>query len=60
METEIKIPRFCPNSCGEVLIATPPTNDELAILKIRHPKGRAFWHIKCPVCGHQSFIIDVT
>ncbi len=60
LEQEDIIPRICPEGCGETVIATNPTVQELELLKYQHPHGRHFFHIKCSKCMHQCFMIDYT
>lgn len=56
MSQEFRVPRFCPKGCGETVIATQPTTEELKMLQKQNPAALRFWHIKCSKCGFQTFI----
>jgi len=56
IQDKFAVPRFCVNGCGETVIASQPTEDELVSLRIRFPDSKKFWHVKCTKCGDQRFI----
>lgn len=53
---EFNVPRFCPEGCGETIIATPPTPEELKMLTAAVPGAIRHWHIKCSKCNRQSWV----
>jgi len=55
---EFDIPRFCSEGCGETVIATQPTPDELKMLTKQVPDALKHWHIKCSKCGKQGWVSE--
>ncbi len=44
--------------CGETVIATQPTPEELVRLQVSMPGALLFWHIKCSKCYHQTWLAE--
>lgn len=52
------IPRFCPNGCGETILAEQPTGILLEQIQSIRPEYKNHWLVSCFKCGMNSIISE--
>ncbi len=52
------VPKFCPNGCGETIVAKILTGQELELLQHANPKYINHWHYKCVKCDVEGYISE--